>query len=533
MDGRFDGRGGLATAEIEDEFPYRLLLELAVSDRDTIIELCRYPEGDTRDEFALDALRIGVLALRQARGQLDGEVVRREGERLLEQLQGRLTQHAEFVSERLSGSLKDYFDPHSGRFQERVDRLIRKDGDLELMLRRQVGSEDSELCRTLAAHFGQDSPLMKMLSPEQSTGLLAALGETLSAQLQTQRDQVLGQFSLDNKDGALSRFLAELGDRQGELSTKLHEQIEVVVREFSLDDENSALSRLVRNVERAHRTITSEFSLDGEQSALARLKRELLTLLRDSDESNRRFQEEVKIALEAMAVRRREAERSTRHGIEFEAAAFEQVQAESLRSGDIATHVGDTTGRIKNCKVGDYLVELGPDTAAPGARIVVEAKEKAGFDVAQARGELETARKNRDAQVGLFIFSKKSAPPGFDPLVRYGCDVFVTWDAEDLASDLYVRVGLTLARALCVRTHCAQQVQAADFETLDRAILEIEKRASSLEELEKWTTTIRNNSDKILDKLRITREALTKQADTLSTTLAALKGHIAFSRAES
>ena len=70
-------------AAMRDELPLSLPLELIVRDGETISELCAYPEGEVRDEFALKALRIGVLALKQARGQIDGDLVRREGDRLL------------------------------------------------------------------------------------------------------------------------------------------------------------------------------------------------------------------------------------------------------------------------------------------------------------------------------------------------------------------------------------------------------------------------------------------------------------------
>ena len=58
---------------------------------------------------------------------------------------------------------------------------------------------------------------------------------------------------------------------------------------FSLDDEESALSRLVRNVDRAQRTITSQFSLDDDQSALARLKRELTKMMKEQREADQKI----------------------------------------------------------------------------------------------------------------------------------------------------------------------------------------------------------------------------------------------------
>lgn len=551
------GDGSMASSMRIDEpprstipLPRSIDLELTVQDPEITAELMRHAEGEAREQFALNALRIGTLALRQAEGQVDQEMVRREGERLLEGLQSRLNAHSTLMSDRLSLTLKEYFDPEGGRFQERVNRLVQRDGELEQVLRRQIGDEDSELCRTLTSHFGDESPLMKVLDPTQTEGLLGALRGTLDEQLKQQRDHVLKQFSLDNREGALARFIVELEEHRGKLSTNLDNKINELVKEFSLDEEDSALSRLVRNVERAQRTITSEFSLDDdasalsrlkmmlestnaaihghlslddEKSALARLKRELLCLLKDHTESNHKFQEEVKTALRAMQARREEAERSTRHGLEFEDAVYELLLRESQKVGDVAARTGNTTGVIRNCKVGDCVLQLGPDTAAAGAKIVVEAKEKVNYDLTAARAEIEQARKNREAQVGLFVFSRKTAPAGLDSLARYGDDVFVLWDCEDAATDLFLTVGLTLARALCVRTQQQQSQSLADFSVMNQAMLEIEKRAAGLADIETWTQTIQKRSEEILKKIRSTRGSLERQGEILTTSIGQLK----------
>ena len=80
-------------------------------------------------------------------------------------------------------------------------------------------------------------------------------------------------------------------------------------------------------------------------------------------------------------------------------------------------------GLIKNRKVGDCVIELGPESVAPGARIVIEAKEEANWTLAKAREEIELARKNRDARIGLFVLSRQSAGEGFEEVGRYGDDV--------------------------------------------------------------------------------------------------------------
>lgn len=556
MSDQFGYGGATSVSTGAADFPFALPLELRVEDPDTIAELSQLAEGDERERFALNALRIGVLALRQARGQIDGEQIRRESEKLLMSLENQLAAHAGLVHDRLTGALKDYFDPQSGRFPERINRLICKDGELEDMLRRQVGGDESELTRTLASHFGADSPLLKWLNPDQSAGLMKALRDTLDVQLNQQRERILGEFSLNNKESALSRLVAELAANQGRLTDNLQEQIAEVVREFSLDEETSALSRLVRNVEGAQRTITSEFSLDNDASALSRLKKlletthqaiddnltldndasslarlrkEVLEILEKHSQTNQSFQNEVKLTLEKMVVQRAEAARSTRHGLIFEDVVCEFVCHEAQRLGDVAARTGHETGQIKNCKIGDVVVTLGPDSAAPGARIVVEAKEKERVQIAAARDELETARKNRGTQIGLFVYSSRCAPPELlaSPLLRYGDDVFVAWDSEDLGTDLFLKTALTLARALCIRAAHRSDAEQADFEAVDAAINDIEKRTENLSHIEKSAKTIQSGAESILNRVEIDRKALYRQVETLREKMTDLKALLA------
>src|ERR1017187_2694555 len=248
-----------------------VLLSLVISDHESVAELLQKAEGRERDEYALTSLRIGILALKHARGQIDADAVKREGERLLVDLKSALDQSRNDIHSNLTNSLKEYFDPDSGRFQERVERLIKQDGDLEQVLQRQVGNNGSELAKTLAAHIGENSPLMKLLNPEESDGLVSSIRSTISAVIDEEQKHILGEFSLDNDQGALKRLVTELTQANGKLKTDLAAEIGNVVQEFLLDREDSALSRLVKRVESAEETITKEFSLDDGDSALSRL----------------------------------------------------------------------------------------------------------------------------------------------------------------------------------------------------------------------------------------------------------------------
>jgi hypothetical protein len=513
----------VATENVPDTLPYSLPLELTVTDPEVIAELSAKQEGRERDKYALGALRLGVLALRQARGQIDANTLRHEGERLLGDVQVALSEHRTHLDRTLVGTLKDYFDPESGRFSERVQRLLKKDGELETLLSRKVTAADSEMCRALGTLVGKDSPLVRLLSPGESNEFLKALHVAVSAELECQRKQVLREFSLDNKEGALSRLVGELTDSNGKLRTDLQNKIEGLVKQFSFDDDQSALSRMSRTVATTNEAISKHLTLDDKDSALSRLRRELMEVLGKHGEAYQKFQEEVRVTLEKMQARREEAAASTRHGGDFEAAVFGVVQSESQRLRDVATAVGNSTGRIKNCKKGDAVVELGPESAAPCAKIVVEAKEDASYDLAAARAETETARQNRDAESGLFMFSGKTAPAGLEPLARYGDDVVVVWDADDPATDAHLRLGLSVARALCTRNALERSSLDVNFTAIDGALLEISKQVKELDEIRTWTDTIRSNGQKILDRLRISREKLEKQGEILTERVADLK----------
>lgn len=540
-------------AENEDgpaTLPRSLTLTLDLHDATVIAELIQLPEGSPRQEFAAKALRIGVMALQQARGQIDVESIRREGDRLLQTLNERLEKHSQLIHDRTSQTLREYFDPQSGRFQERVERLIRQDGELEQTLRRQLGSDDSELSRTLSAHFGANSQLLQWLNPDQTVGLMGALRGALNEQLLAQREHVLKQFSLDNKEGALCRFIQEITQHNGLMAEQVGNQIDLLVKQFSADEAGSALNRLLENVTRSTRLITSQFSLDDdtsalsrlkrtleltnstiqsqlslddEESALARLKRELMGLLTEQRDQSSKFQEEVKTTLLTMVARKEEAARSTRHGLEFELAVVDFIHSETQKSGDVLESTGSRVGRIKNCKVGDAVIELGPESTAPGARIVVEAKEVSGYQEKEAREEIDMARKNRDAQVGLFVFSRKTAPTAMEALRRIGNDVFVAWDPEDANTELALKLGVSLARALAVRQELKDQSQSADLQAIDSAVLHLEKATNGFDELQTSANQVTSHGEKMQKRIGLMRKEIERQLEVLHEKIQALQ----------
>ena len=498
-------------------------LHLRISDADLVAELSAYEDGEDRAEFAISALKIGTIALRQAQGRIDADTVRHEGELFIESMSHALDNHQNEVTGQISNCLKEYFDPEGGQFNQRVKSLIQKDGEIERVIRSQIEGDGSELARTLTTHVGVESPLMHMLDPNAKDGLINNLSESASGTLTEQRELILREFSLDNKEGALSRLLEELEKNHGEVGESLQNQIDTVTEEFSLDKEDSALSRLMSRVEGAQKKITREFSLDEEDTALARMQKKLLDVLENQRQTNAQFQEEVKISLAEMNTRKKEAAKSTLHGLEFEDQVYGFVNDLNVNTGDFVTQTGNQTGDFGRSKKGDVVIQLGSEHVATGARIVIEAKDDKSYTIDGALAELEEAKKNRDASIGLFVFSSGSAPTGLEAFKRYGDDLMVVWNAEDANTNVILEAGVSVSKALCVQSRGHSEELGADIDAIREAVLDIEKQREGLEEITKSASAIDNHVTKILNRSRIMGNNLDRQIGILNEKVETLR----------
>jgi hypothetical protein len=479
-----------------------LVLTLEVTDPDVVLELRRREDDDgERDRYALAALRVGVLALRAAGGHVDASAVREAGTALIGEVRELLSTRASEMTERLASTLTQYLDPQSGVLPQRLQSLVRKDGELDSLLRAHVGADDSLLARSLTTHLGEGSPIFRLLSPTDANGLRAQLGKTIEDALLDQRKHILREFSLDQKDSALSRLVAE----------------------FSLDDDRSALSRLSKMLTATSEQIGKNLTLDDDTSALARLKRELASTIDQLARDNVEFHAQVREALARLDTRRKEQARTTRHGVAFEERLGALLADEAQRLGDLHEATGETTGGIKLCKKGDHVIELGADSAAANARIVWEAKEKQDYSLRAALEEIGEARRNRQAQVGVFVFSRKAAPEAIESLQRHGTDVVVVWDADDPASDLVVRAAYSLARALAVRERRTDKESLAAIAEIERAARNVEKQIVYIDDVRKWAETVKGHGEKIVERSARMADELRQDVERLDAQIASMR----------
>jgi hypothetical protein len=470
----------------ENAAPIRV--DLLVTDPEVAHELSLRTEGRERDDFTLQALRLGVLALRHASGALDAQTLQREGERLLGDVRELLVDRTGQVTEGVTRLLSVYLDPKSGSLPQRLERLTKRDGELETLLAKHLDGDRSVLAQTLAQHVGKQSPLFKLLSPEQSDGLVSSLTRMIDGALRTQNDALLEAFT----------------------------------KELSLDQEGSALQRLSKAIDGTCRAVQTSLTLDDEASPLFRLRRELHEVLDGIARSNAQFHAEVRSSLEAMKARREEAARSTRHGNTFESAVGDFLRVEAGRLGDLYEAVGTLKGQMDR-KTGDHVLTLGAESGAPDARIVCEAKARKGYTERDAREEIARARKNRGAKVGLVVMERATAPEGIEPLRRVGDDVLVVWDPDDVASDLALRLAVSVARALCVREAVADSAAEANLGKLDESIETIANQIGIIDEIIHSGRLIKRRGDKVVTSGERLRETLEREVAALQDHMKALR----------
>jgi len=499
------------------------ILTLAVSDPEVLCELGKHPEGLARERFALGALRLGVIALRQASGELDSAAVRQAGQEILRDLGELLSLRGGEITAGIASALRQYFDPTTGTLPQRIESLIRNDGDLERALHSHLAPENSTISRALAAHLGEGSALFKLLSPDDAQGFKARIESMLKEVTADHERRVAKEFSLDAEDSALSRLVRRIRESNGSLADDVKSQVNCLIGEFSLDKPDSALSRLVREVEDAQNLIDRNLTLDDENSPLSRLKKELLATINSLVKTNVDFHAEVREALAKMQSHKETAAKSTLHGNTFEEQLGDVLDAEAHRLNDVCESTGATVGAIAYCKVGDFVTTLGPDSAAPGGRVVWEAKSDASYDLAGALKEIEQARKNRQSQVGVFVFERSTSPTGLEPFARYGCNLVIVWDPDDSSSELYVRVAFSLARALVVRENQESTESEKALEVIEISARTIEKQIENLDQIKTWAETVKNNGEKIADRAARMRGSLTEEVEELDRQLAALK----------
>jgi hypothetical protein len=305
-------------------------------------------------------------------------------------------------------------------------------------------------------------------------------------------EQVL-RSNFGDGDGRLPRTLETfLGDR-GKLRSMVEELFDPTRRD-------SAIGRISGML---------EMYFDGDASRLAtlldptRLGSPLHQFRREVSEGFRALQEKLAVIEAAQSARAGERARSAAKGADFEDLLEAQLGEIARGANDLLERTGTDAGDAGRSKKGDFVLTLDPDLCrGSDLRIVVEAKDRR-ISGREMREELREAKVNRDAAVGLVVFTPQHAPAGIAPFdVRAG-DVYVVLDPADPdASSLHAAV--RLARLLALASLRESEAEL-DISAVNAALTGVREALEAVRAIKVQLTAIGTTSAQVsltLDKLR-------------------------------
>jgi hypothetical protein len=489
-----------------------------------------------RDGFVVDAWTVGVRAIMNAHRNADEARLADVGKSILEDVDRELETYVVRQQDVLVQMLKRYFDPKDGQVAVRIESFIKDGGELARAMEKYLAPEHGALARTLARELGENSPLLKKLSPTDNEGIVHVLETRIEQALEQNQAAVTKALDPLAQDGAVARFLATLRKDMEKADNDRSKQLTLVTKALDANDEASLLSRLMRETQSARVAFVRAMNPDEPGSPLAVLKASLTTLLEKHaksqaeamvaiDERQQKLDQYIRDSVARLEERRRGDARSVRGGTSFEEIALRFIQRAIQGAPVVADSTGGTVGARPGCKVGDQVLRFNDESVYAGAALVVEAKHDASYTVSKALTELEVARSNRGAQVGLFVMARSHAPSGFPEMARYGHDILVTWDADDEGTDPYLHAGVILGLALASRQR--RPADEGDIKALADIEHRIHQELARHDRMKKLAERIRKDAEELGDELRKGGDKLNLLLRNAKDTLKALNVELA------
>jgi hypothetical protein len=416
-------------------------LTLIVSDPTVVSYLSQFDKEETQCEKALEAMKVGVIAIQSASPSLDTQVVQVK----FAEVEGRIREQLTDFQAKVKNDLQRYFEEHNGVVPRSIDGIFGNNGSLTRTFQLFFDPTEGRLCRLMQAQIGSESSFGKALDPENKQGLVALIEARVQEQVEAKLDEVLQQFSLDHDGSAMSRLKAMLSTFFSELNESLG----------------------------------------------------------------------IKEATKA------EARKGHVKGIEFQKDLYPVFSALGRQIGDETEFVCDTPGIDGRSKKGDYVSTLGETSGAPGLKVVVEVKDQP-VKLKAAIDELQEAKSNREAVVGIFVFARGAEPTEVGDFRKIGEDFYVTADKDDLdagRSLMFFDSAYRIVRALVVAAERKETAGEIDLDTIAEQIDALAAWSERISDMATKARTIQNSGKLIEQSANDLRQDLENRVAAIVTLL--------------
>jgi hypothetical protein len=327
---------------------------------------------------------------------------------------------------------------------------------------------------------------------------------------------------LKDKDGVLPRSLEAVFGDQGKLAQHFGRFFDPAEGKLvglidsrigpaspfgkSLDPKNkegilSLIEKTVRDqVDKKLDELLGELSLDEKDSAMYRIHEMLAGKLG-----------EIKEAIGIQKGEQKEAQRGHVKGFSFQEDLYDHLAEWGRELGDETEFVANTPNR--GSKDGDHVITLGETSGAPGLRLVVEVKDQP-LKCRKAVEELQDAKANRRASIGIFVYAKGCEPPEVGDFKKIGDDFFCTVNKDALQSGgslLFFESAYKIARAVGILQARRETAGKLDVEKIQAHIEAMVKGVQRLAELAKKARSVKKHGDDMENELTALQNDLARE----------------------
>ncbi|HEV3003748.1 MAG TPA: hypothetical protein VGX78_04775 [Pirellulales bacterium] len=393
----------------------QLDLTLSISEPNVVAYLAAFPALETREVKAIEALKVGVIAIQSASPTLDVRVVHDE----FNDLECRMREFLREFTGEVGDHLAEYFHDGDGLVPKKIDGLFGEGGAVGRTFHTYFDPAEGRLARVMRDQIGPQSLFGRALDAKNKDGILSVIEGRVQELVESKLDTVLAEFSLDHDESAMSKLKGLLTDHFQKLNQSL-----------------------------------------GIQDATAA-----------------------------------EAQRGHVKGIEFEKDLYDVFAAAGRELGDDTELVRGQIGDVPRSKKGDFVAVLGETTGAPGQRIVVEVKDQT-FKLKDAGDELQEAKKNRSAAIGIFVYARGCEPAEVGDFRRIGDDFYCTVDKDDLREGrplLFFDSAYRIARALSVAAVRKESSEGLDLDAVEGHLTALATWSERIADMATKARTIQNS----------------------------------------
>lgn len=194
-----------------------LELRLVINDRNALSYLAQFDDEDVQCDKALEALKVGVIAIQSASPTLDTQVVQAK----FAEVESRLKDQMGDFQKRVTEDLRRYFAENDGILPRSIDGAFGERGAVTRTLQAFFDPTEGKLCRLMQTQIGPQSVFGKAIDPQNKQGVIALIEARVQELVEAKLDEVLQQFSLDEDGSAMCRLKSMLSDFFGQLNQSL------------------------------------------------------------------------------------------------------------------------------------------------------------------------------------------------------------------------------------------------------------------------------------------------------------------------